>query len=167
MKLSGVERFHMACEVNVCFFALKTCGFLEIALNNSQTRRPKLTRRSTQLRTSQLRPLLWFFPRRQRRASMFLWEWIMFFLWDLFLFNRGPRGGNGGSWGQRSIERVPSSCSAWSCHRETKKGRYEFCRSSLFLLLPHDEQTRLPDSPHLYVWQPVLWQFRLMKEDFS
>lgn len=137
--------------------------FLKIALINSQTRRPKLTRSS-----SRLRPLLWFSPGKHAkgkdvRACLHGSELLCYFFGLFFCLIGGPRGGNGGSLGQRSIERVPSSTASsrpavpGAATERQKKGRYEFCRSSLSLLLPH-EQTR---------WQPFLWQFRLMKEDFS
>lgn len=173
MKLSGVEKFHMARVVNVCFFALKTCDFLKIALNNSQTRRPKLARRSTQLRTVEAVALILYRKtcKRQRRASLFSWEWIMLFLWAFFLFNRGPRGGNGGSWGQRSIERIPSSTA--SSRPAVPGAAIERQKRQIWVLplfalsITPSRTDTLPDSPHLYVWQPFLWQFRLMKEDFS
>lgn len=156
----------------VCFFALKTCGFLKIALNNSQTRRPKLTRRS-----SRLRPLLWFSPGKHAkgkdvRACSHGSELLMLFLWAFLLFNRGaPRGGNGGSWGQRSIERVPSSTAssrpavpgaAMERQKKKKADMSSAALRSLYHSLTNRHAATFTSSARL-----ATFSLAIMKEDFS
>lgn len=153
------------------FFALKTCGFLKIALNNSQTRRPKLTRRS-----SRLRPLLWFSPGKHAkgkdvRACFHGSELLCYFFGLFFCLIGGPPRRERWVLGP-AINRACSiehgeqpPCSARSCHGETKK-RPIWVLPLVALSITPSRTDTLPDSPRLHVWQPFLWQFRPYERGF-